>query len=259
MKQRVYAVFLDLDGTLMVRGHIPPRNITAIAAVRRRGHRVFLNTGRSRAGIPRLVLDQITFDGLVAGIGSYITYQDEILYRVTIPQPLLQETAAFLWQKGCPHVFEGEDNMLYARMEAPANLRNVLYLDEQHKVAGSYQNERITKATIPGVLSDSDRAYLGRAFTVFQHDTYAEIALQGCSKADGMRRVLDRLGLDRQHSIAMGDSANDLDMLEAAGISIAMGNANEEIRAISTGVTADVVDSGVALALENLLLRDSEQ
>ena len=77
--------------------------------------------------------------------------------------------------------------------------------------------------------------------------------MKGHSKADGMYRVLDHLGLARSQSIAIGDSANDEDMLFAAGISVAMGNATESIKALCDEITADAADAGVALALERLL------
>ena len=149
--------------------------------------------------------------------------------------------------------------MLYAKMAAPAGMPHAFILDGPPDLTGPYQDERITKATIIGQLAPDDLAKLGDSFTVFQHDTYAEIAMKGRSKADGMHRVLDYLGLARSQSIAIGDSANDEDMLRAAGISIAMGNATESIKAICDEVTADAADAGVALALERLLLPGSDR
>ena len=253
MSQNRYAVFLDLDGTLIARNSIPPRNKDVIAAARRSGHAVFLNTGRSKACIPAFVLDELPLDGLVAGIGSYITVADELLYCTVIPRPLLEETAALLWQHGYPHVYEGEDKMLYANMASPAWMPHAFILDGPPDLAGPYRDERITKATIIGQLAPDDLEALSESFTVFQHDTYAEIAMKGHSKADGMHRVLDHLGLARSQSIAIGDSANDEDMLRAAGISVAMGNATESIKALCDEITADAADAGVALALERLL------
>ena len=70
MGSRKFAVFIDIDETLMSNGVVPKRNIDAIARIRELGHKVFLNTGRSYACIPGQILKEIRFDGVVAGIGA---------------------------------------------------------------------------------------------------------------------------------------------------------------------------------------------
>lgn len=253
MHQPVFAVFLDLDGTLMVKNQIPPENRAAIAAVRGRGHLVFLNTGRSMACIPPHVTQSIEFDGIVAGMGSHIICRDTILRSVVISLPLLQEVTEYFNQKQYPCIYEGEDRMIYARLAAPPTMPNVFYLGDQDHFADNFGDVRITKLTMNVQLTAEDRAYLSDAFTAYQHETYAEIVLKGCSKADGMQRVLDHLGLDKAHSIAIGDSANDEDMLCAAGISVAMGNATEPVKALCDHLTTDAIEAGVAAALRKLL------
>jgi hypothetical protein len=52
---------------------------------------VFINTGRSYAVIPKQIFDVISFDGVVAGIGSYVRYGDEIIQSITIPENLLKK------------------------------------------------------------------------------------------------------------------------------------------------------------------------
>ncbi|MDW7658607.1 MAG: HAD-IIB family hydrolase [Bacillota bacterium] len=253
MQKPIFAVFLDLDGTLMVKNQIPPENRAAISAVRSRGHLVFLNTGRSMACIPPHVMESIEFDGIVAGMGSHITCRDTVLRSVVISLPLLQEVTEYFNLKQYPCIYEGEDRMIYARLTAPSTMPNVFYLGDQDHFADSFGDVRITKLTMTVQLTAEDRAYLSDAFTAYQHETYAEIVLKGCSKADGMQRVLDHLGLDKAYSIAIGDSANDEDMLCAAGISVAMGNATEPVKALCDHLTTDAVEAGVAAALRKLL------
>lgn len=253
MNLQPYAVFLDIDGTLMAHGQIPQKNIDAIAAARSRGHKVYINTGRSYACIPKYLLDAIEFDGIVAGVGSYIRYRDQVVHSLTIPQPLLSETADYFVSKQYACAFEGEEKMIYLNLQASKDFQNAYYMDKKNHFKSTYRDVRITKATVFGTLSDADHAYLKDSFVIYQHDHYAEIALKGCSKSVGMQRVLDDLSIGRQYSLAMGDSTNDLDMLTAAGISVAMGNATDEIKAVSNYITADVAAAGVAEALEKFL------
>ena len=93
---------------------------------------------------------------------------------------------------------------------------------------------------------------LGDNYIVFQHPTYAEVIQKSYTKAGAMKIVLEKLGIPAEQSIAMGDSLNDYDMISAAGIGVAMGNAISEIKDIATMVTTSVDEAGVANALENI-------
>ena len=62
------------------------------------------------------------------------------------------------------------------------------------------------------------------------------------------------VGVPIEHCIAMGDSANDIDMLKVAGISVAMGDAIDEVKKICTYVSCDCKDGGVGQAIEKFLL-----
>lgn len=254
MNNQIYAVFLDIDGTLMSRGQIPRQNIEVIAAVRRLGHKVFINTGRSYACIPYQLLEKLPLDGVVAGIGSYVRFGDQIIKNIIIPQPLLQNMTDYFLKTKMPCVFEGEEKMLYMQMDGLKNLQGELIIDALHNFSHDYRDVRITKVTMIGQLSEEDIQFLEDDFTIFQHEDYAEIAIKGCSKASGMQLILDHLALGRENCIAMGDSANDLDMLAWAGISIAMANASDEVKAICDHVTAAADQAGVAAALEKYVL-----
>ena len=74
----------------------------------------------------------------------------------------------------------------------------------------------------------------------------------GCCKSDGMRRLLEAAGIEREDSVAFGDSGNDIDMLAWAGIGVAMGNAPEEVQAAADFVTGTLAESGVSAGLINL-------
>lgn len=72
MTSMPYAIFIDIDDTLMAKNEIAKENITTIERVRGLGHKVFLNTGRSYASIPNFVLSATEYDGVVAGLGAYV-------------------------------------------------------------------------------------------------------------------------------------------------------------------------------------------
>ena len=67
----------------------------------------------------------------------------------------------------------------------------------------------------------------------------------------GIQRYLDVLGIQPEEIIAFGDAENDLEMIRFAGIGVAMGNAEESVKAIADFVTADIDDDGIEKALKH--------
>ena len=109
------------------------------------------------------------------------------------------------------------------------------------------------------MLPDSDvekfRSFCNDHYTYFDHgDGIWEVTQKGTSKATGMEFLLDRLSIPRENCYAFGDSPNDLPMLKAAGVSVAMGNAYGGIEEHCTYQTDSVDKDGILHALEHLNL-----
>ncbi|WP_242921028.1 Cof-type HAD-IIB family hydrolase [Pontibacter liquoris] len=86
-------------------------------------------------------------------------------------------------------------------------------------------------------------------------DTYLELAPRAISKATALELLLKaRFGIGMHEVIAFGDNYNDIAMLQAAGMGIAVGNARDEVKAVANAITADSKEDGVALAIEKYWL-----
>ena len=81
-----------------------------------------------------------------------------------------------------------------------------------------------------------------------------EVVSEKADKGVGLKKLCDHLGLDISETIAMGDSANDLEILRVAGFSAAMGNACPEAKAAADIVTEDCDHDGVAKIIDEYLL-----
>lgn len=90
--------------------------------------------------------------------------------------------------------------------------------------------------------------------------TYLEIAPRAISKATALEMLLkDRFGIPMAEVMAFGDNYNDIDLLQAVGLGIAVGNAKEEVKAVAKEVTLPSVEDGVAVAIEKYCLAQQEQ
>ena len=77
------------------------------------------------------------------------------------------------------------------------------------------------------------------------YDEGIDIISKDGGKANGIQKILEFYGMTREEIIAFGDSDNDMDMLEFAGIGVAMGNAEESVKAVADYITTDIDEDGI--------------
>ena len=94
-----------------------------------------------------------------------------------------------------------------------------------------------------------DRVGLHGVAYYIGYTAWLDLAPEGVSKATGLAKVAERLGVDREDVLAIGDGDNDAEMLSWAGRGVAMGNAAMEVKEVADDVTASLDDDGVAVEL----------
>ena len=255
-KSTKWAVFLDLDGTLFGEGHtIPQRNLDAMAAARAKGHLILVNTGRSLGHVPAVVTEDLVCDGIITGNGAMITMGDAVLQDAFMPPSLIGRVADYVFgNKDCWALFEGK-YQTYAltngiRPQKPGQIP----IDAPKDLEQFCSGDRIQVIALGKTAPQEFIAQFREELTVIQFENYADVSMKGITKATGMEKVLSAVGIDRAHSIAIGDSGNDRAMLEYAGIGIAMANSEKALLKAADDITASNLDCGVANAIEKYLL-----
>ena len=250
------AFFFDIDGTIAVHNNPPSGEDTAaIRALRQQGHRVFICTGRVISTLYPAI-HEVGFDGYVLGAGSHILVGDTVVYKAVMGDELLQRVIRYCLTHHLSVILEGERS-LYSINPSKSYEKTFPHVttDTAFMAGGAYK-DAINKFSIWGQVSDDMRAMLGKDMDVIQHPDVAEVVLSGCCKSDGMRRVLEHIGIARENSVAFGDSHNDIDMLAYAGFGIALGGAHSEVLAAADYVTAPLEENGVAKAIRTLFLAE---
>ena len=77
------------------------------------------------------------------------------------------------------------------------------------------------------------------------HPSFTDITLQGADKGNALRQMAKHLGLSLEECIAFGDGGNDISILQTAGIGVAMGNANDSVKAVDDYITTSVDNDGI--------------
>lgn len=261
-KSLPHAIFLDIDGTLMDmgvtnaldEGEIPKRNIDAIREARKRGHKIFINTGRGFSCLPRAVLESGAFDGYITGLGSLIEIDGKIVYNCPIPEDMMEMTMDYCKSRALPVRIQCKTKRL---CYDPAGRYSDYWTDidsydEYKKITNG---DFVSKLTFDVLTEQQDVDFLNRNFNLYLHGNAGEATSKGCNKALAMQFALDILGIPAERSIAMGDSVNDIEMLLGSGTSVAMENADAKVKGLSDYITSSCTEGGVGKAIEKLLLK----
>lgn len=257
------AVFFDIDGTLWDQHmQVPSSTIAAIHKLRDNGHYAFIATGRSRATIgSKALLEDIGFDGIVGGCGTYIEYQSSVIYDEALSQEALAWLLQILDQCHMPTILEGK-RYLYADMWQFNDDPYVVYLKNilgegflsLEEYAGNYEASKLSADCSKGDIEKLKQEVSEKYDLIFHGKRVVEIVPKGFSKASGIQRICEYLKIDRQDTYAFGDSPNDLDMLRYVHCGIAMGNATEDAKQAADYITSDIRQDGIQKGLQHFAL-----
>ncbi len=253
-------VFFDIDGTLWDNNMVIPKStIDAIAALKANGHKAFLCTGRARASVISEKLLNMGFDGIIAACGNYIEMDGKVVYENDLSRSMVEKVIRVLSECKMPVVLEGSTDY-WIDDEGFENDPYVDYLfdslGERAHIIRGYEGEiRVNKFSadiIDGTDYERVKAEFSDDFLMLEHEeNVVEFVPKGTSKATGIKWLCEHLDISIDETFAMGDSVNDIDMLQSVGHGIAMGNATPPVKEIAEYVTIDIMDGGVKHALEH--------
>ena len=260
--------FLDVDGTIIDSGEfIAPSTIDAVRTARANGHLVYLSTGRASVEIYPAIRD-IGFDGVISAGGGFAEVGDELVIARTMPEEAVSRMIDFYESSGFDFYLQSYDEV-YPSPGVRARFAEYLSGDvagsgtpdvEEHPALKAFADVRpynrvgIAKSIfLGGDLTAFDRvsAALSDDFHVITGTIPyigrggGEVTLGGVNKGSTILRLLEHLGLEPSSAIGIGDSSNDIEMLQVCGVGIAMGNAEPEIKAHADEVTTSVLDDGI--------------
>lgn len=257
-------IFFDIDGTLATedeRSYIPDSTRQAIAETRRKGNLTFINSGRTAFNIPPRI-KELGFDGYLCGCGTYIEYGDKIMLYHELDRDYCRRIAELVRTFNVTPVYEWKDGYFFDD-KAPTTdgLRYFMevFVDQGIDVSGRVEDEGFVfdKFVIWTNENSDFQGFcdaIGKDFSIIDRGGgfYENVPL-GFTKATAIDRVLKELDIPMERAYAIGDSMNDLPMLEAVPNSIAMGGA-EKIYPYVSYITTPIEEDGIANALRHFEL-----
>lgn len=278
-------VAVDVDGTLLNTEFddvLAEREILAMDAVREAGHVLVLATGRNTNSLRRL-LEKSGWDPpdlpLVLLNGALVfggTPRQRLAYHTLAGQEIRQLIALFREHGTVPMVYDTEENDGVLHHET-REVNDVLgrYLTTRRRNVGAIHpvpdllaldwrealevgtidvKERIMALTeaIGRELDGKIRVVNTRSLLGEGKYYWAEAFHREGDKGQGVTQLAEIYGIARNDIVALGDNYNDLGMFAAAGVSVAMGNSPDEVKAAAGHLTGHVADGGAAVILQDI-------
>lgn len=252
-----YAFFFDIDGTLVsfTTHEIPASAIFALTQAKANGHRVYIATGRPINIITNIGAIEHLIDGYVTTNGARCFVGDDVVACQAILPEEARRAVDDAREKGYGLIVVGDRDLavldpkgdvdrIFRQELAVRNLELARPVEEvlQQPVlqltsffSAGYEVEFM--ARMPGCVS-------GR-----WHPEFTDITARTADKGKGLLALAAHEGIAPSHTVAFGDGGNDLSMIRAAGIGVAMGNALDLLKQEADYVTTSVDDDGIRNAL----------
>ncbi len=277
---KIKLIALDLDGTVLNScGYISDKTLTAIKMAIEKGVQVVLATGRSVGLICDEIksIEKITYAISSNGAAVVNLRKNEIVFSNFITIDILKKIIEII--KYYPIVVEFYSNgnayideevfinpVKYGLSEKFLNLmsdnhnliKNIFSTVEDRseckwikcveKINIPFLKDDMKNEVYNSLLSINDKVKITSSV-----EDNLEINIHSANKGAGLEKLSELIGIDLKEIAAIGDNNNDIEMLQMAGIGIAMGNANEDIKSKANFITLDNDKDGAAVAILKIL------
>lgn len=281
-------IAIDLDGTLLSQHtHITQENLQAIRKAESQGHIVMICSGRAPEDIQEIVKKYELSCPLAGSNGTVVQAEGKLLGSVSMSRDNIMQIAKKLDDVRAPYriytnqgIFvpedwservnndlqgdtikvEGLSDELFKRItEQPQQSDLIKYFHDYHELFGR-ENLEVQKffiLTLNQQKKSELNTYLSNisgAAATSSGPMNIEVMDKDGNKGNALKIMADYYGISMDDTVAMGDSFNDIPMLQVAGLSIAMGNADPTVKQLCKAVTLPNTENGVAYALEQFIL-----
>lgn len=261
-----YLIALDLDGTLLTNEHkITPRTEKVLLKLKNQGHIIVIATGRpfhsSYCYYQQLQLTTplINHNGALMHTPGDLSQQ---FFHETLDFSLAKKIIQDL-EKNFDLVALSAERLQEVYLQKTSPIFEQLYRFGTPKMIQGRILDQLSQAPTSLLLHTKDyetdeiNAYLEKKYaTHIEHrcwgmpTTIIELTKRGINKANTLAKVAKMFQIDRQQIIAFGDQDNDLEMIQYAGMGVAMANAYSGLKAVANSITLSNEDEGVAKFLE---------
>ena len=247
--KRVKIIFFDIDGTLfdLHTKIISEKTIETLKCLQSKGIKICIATGRAPISLPEF--NEIEFDAYLTFNGSLCYDASRVIFNNPIKSRDVEQIIKNATDLGRPVAVATKDR-LGANGEDEDLAEYYSFANQKLAVIEDY--EEICKEHVYQLMigcRKSDYAALLKdvidARITAWWDHAVDIIPADGGKGKGVQKVLEAYGIDKSDALAFGDGDNDIEMLQAVGTGVAMGNASSRLKMIANEVCGCVSEDGI--------------
>ncbi len=261
---------LDLDGTLLnSEKEISKKTLDALIDAQERGYRVVIATGRPTGGVVRYA-DELQLDKygnyVLSFNGALITnwQTKENIFNQAFPIKLIPElyeiakenNVGLVTYKGGNQVISAFEPNEYLLLEARLNNIDIKHVEDFISYV-DFPSNKCLMGGDPEVLirleEELKKKYHGLLLITRSEPYFLEFMPMNVDKAHSLSNLMTSLGYGIDELICCGDGFNDISMISAAGLGVAMENAREAVRSEADYITASNDDNGIVQVIEKFM------
>lgn len=242
-------IFFDIDGTLidMEKRRITSEMTETLQKLQKNGIRICIATGRAPIAVPEF--SGVEFDAFVTFNGSCCYSREETIFSTPLDREDVQKIVRNAAEISRPvsvatktRIASNGSDADLVQYYAFGNRKVEIAEDFEEQAAGEvYQMMMGCRVEdYPQILKGTKHAKIAAWW-----DRATDIIPTGSGKGIGIRKILEYYGIDRSEAMAFGDGNNDIEMFEAVGHGVAMGNASADLKAIAEAVCKSAAEDGI--------------
>lgn len=257
----IKALFFDIDGTLVsFKTHkIPLSAVESLREAKKHGIKILISTGRPYSIINNLQQIDDLIDGYITTNGAYCFIGKKVVCCNPISSDNVKTMIRLADEMNFACMVVGENkHVVYNSNELVdkvfVDMLNVHNLNENGPIAPVLK-QRILQLT-PFITVEQERTVLpliSGCIAGRWHPSFADITSVYADKGKGLVAMAESLNLKISETMAFGDGGNDISILCRAGIGVAMGNADDNVKSNADYVTDAIDNDGIKKALDKFL------
>jgi Cof subfamily protein (haloacid dehalogenase superfamily) len=265
-KRKISLVLADVDGTLVTEEKVlTKRAQAAVEHLREAGIRFAITSGRPPKGMAML-FDPLKLDTPISGFNGGLVIKPDlsIIEQKTVPAEVAAKSVELIRAHGLDAwVYRGND-WLIAKADAPHVDREAWTVKFKPKIVADVAAQLDQVSKVVGVSDDLEAvqrceaaakaAFGERATANRSQPYYLDVTNKDANKGAVVKFLSQHLGVPAAEIATIGDQPTDVPMFKLSGLSIAMGNAPDQVKALASVTTDSYNDEGFAKAMERFIL-----
>ncbi|REE87436.1 hypothetical protein A8990_10982 [Paenibacillus taihuensis] len=256
MLQTDKIVFFDLDGTLLGEDkEILASTKEAIRTLQQKGIYTAIATGRTPNSFD-WIRRETNIDTFVSINGQYVVFEGEELLSSSLPGGMLREISELTLENGHGLAYCNHQGITVNQPDHPLIWDGFKAWKASYPAIDPHYHTHSAVHQLGLFCSNEEKRMYADQFPDYSfiqwHTTAWDVLPRNASKAAGIAKVLEKMGLETENAYAFGDGLNDIEMFKYVGTAVAMGNAADEVKQAADIVTSSNSDDGILNGLIRL-------